>query len=283
MSNIGVIQIFIKLCDCLIYSFSQKIDFCGYMCRFRHTNLAGTCTLHGWSGDFCLIDQLQIRKLYFGTDNSHLYKQIALTVRTAAYRTFQIHTQNLYCISQRDIFGSQFLLWLLDCSFLGHAFFRFIHTFAQILTLFFHSSQIHMVFLEFVEHFHGLISIFFGFPQYCMGFFICLTDNTVSLIFQFFLFGFHLGFECFYFFFILFNLAALVFDSYTAALQRGKNILKGFVLFTDLLFGFLNNIIRKSQFGGNSKCITFARDTDKQTVGRAKGFYIKFTAGIFYT
>ena len=29
--------------------------------------------------------------------------------------------------------------------------------------------------------------------------------------------------------------------------------------------------------------ITFARDPDKQTVGRAKGFYIKFTAGIFYT
>ena len=31
MSDISIIQIFVKLCNCFIYRFAKQVDFCGYM------------------------------------------------------------------------------------------------------------------------------------------------------------------------------------------------------------------------------------------------------------
>ena len=31
MSDISIIQIFVKLCNCFIYRFAKQVDLCGYM------------------------------------------------------------------------------------------------------------------------------------------------------------------------------------------------------------------------------------------------------------
>ena len=218
-----------------------------------------------------------------GTDDTHLNEEETFVVRTAADSTFQIHAENLNCIAEGDIFGCEFLLRFLCSSFLSHAFLCFIHMFAQILAFFFHSREIHMVFLEFVEHLHSLVCIFLGFAENCMSFLIGLTDDAVSLLVQLLLLGFHFGFQRGNFLFILFNLAAFIFNSYTAAFQGTENIFERFILFTDLFFGLIDDIVRKSKLGRNGECITFPGNTDQQAVGRVERFHVKFAAGIFYT
>ena len=59
--------------------------------------------------------------------------------------------------------------------------------------------------------------------------------------------GFHFGFQRGNFLFILFNLAAFIFNSYTAAFQGTENIFERFILFTDLFFGLIDDIVRKSK------------------------------------
>ena len=115
-----------------------------------------------------------------------------------------------------------------------------------------------------------------------MSFFVCLTDDAVTLFVQFLLFGFHFGFQGSNFLFVLLDFAAFVFNSHTAALQRTEDIFERLILFADLFFGFINDIIRKSEFGRNSECITFSRNTDQQAVSRTESFHVKFTAGIFH-
>ena len=116
-----------------------------------------------------------------------------------------------------------------------------------------------------------------------MSFLIGLTDDAVSLFVQLLLLGFHFGFQRGNFLFILFNLAAFIFNSYTAAFQGTENIFERFILFTDLFFGLIDDIVRKSKLGRNGECITFPGNTDQQAVGRAERFHVKFAAGIFYT
>ena len=116
-----------------------------------------------------------------------------------------------------------------------------------------------------------------------MSLLICLTDNAVALFVQLLLFGFHLGFQGSNFFLVLLNFTTLIFDSHTTALQRTEDILKGFVLFTDLFFGLVDDVVWKTKLGGNGKCVTLSWNTDQQTVSRAECFNIKFTAGIFHT
>ena len=110
-----------------------------------------------------------------------------------------------------------------------------------------------------------------------------LTDDAVSLLVQLLLLGFHFGFQRGNFLFILFNLAAFIFNSYTAAFQGTENIFERLILFTDLFFGLIDDIVRKSKLGRNGECITFPGNTDQQAVGRAERFHVKFAAGIFYT
>ena len=52
-------------------------------------------------------------------------------------------------------------------------------------------------------------------------------------------------------------------------------------IFTDLFFGLIDDIVRKSKLGRNGECITFPGNTDQQAVGRAERFHVKFAAGIF--
>lgn len=92
----------------------------------------------------------------------------------------------------------------------------------------------------------------------------------VSLLVQLLLLGFHFGFQRGNFLFILFNLAAFIFNSYTAAFQGTENIFERFILFTDLFFGLIDDIVRKSKLGRNGECITFPGNTDQQAVGRAE-------------
>ena len=52
-----------------------------------------------------------------------------------------------------------------------------------------------------------------------------------------------------------------------------------------MLMRFLASVddeIRKTQLGGNGKCVALSRNSDEQTVSGTQGLYIKFTAGIFH-
>ena len=46
-------------------------------------------------------------------------------------------------------------------------------------------------------------------------------------------------------------------------LDIGDYIFKGFILFTDLFFRFIDDIRRQPQFAGNSKGVTFSRNSDQ--------------------
>ena len=102
----------------------------------------------------------------------------------------------------------------------------------------------------------GLISISLASRRTCMSLLICLTDNAVALFVQLLLFGFHLGFQRSNFLLVLLNFTTLIFDSHTTALQRTEDILKRFVLFTDLFFGLVDDVVWKTKLGGNGKCVT---------------------------
>ena len=135
---------------------------------------------------------------------------------------------------------------------------------------------------ELMEIFHGLICVFFGFSENRMCLFVCLLNNTLLPLIQFFLFCLQLRLQCMNFFFIFFNLQAFFFNSHSVCFQSGDYIFKGFILFTDLFFRFIDDIRRQPQFAGNSKRITFSRYSDQKTIGRSKCLHIKFTGRIFY-
>ena len=40
MSDVGVIEIFVELCDCLVHGFSEKVDFRGNACGFGHLDFS---------------------------------------------------------------------------------------------------------------------------------------------------------------------------------------------------------------------------------------------------
>ena len=94
------------------------------------------------------------------------------------------------------------------------------------------------------------------------------SQDTLFTLIQFFLFFLKGFFQLLYLFFITGSFRTLVFDGDTALLQGGQNILKGFILFADLFFRLVDDVVRKSQFGGDGKCITFPGNTDQKTVGR---------------
>ena len=61
--------------------------------------------------------------MYFGTDDSHLHKEISLGIRMAGNGSFQIQAENFYSIAKRKIGWFQLLLWFLLLLFGRHAFF----------------------------------------------------------------------------------------------------------------------------------------------------------------
>ena len=123
--RIGVIQIFIQLCNCLIYGFSEKIDLCGNAGCLGHTDLSGAGTLHGRSGDHRLVHKLQIGDMNLGTDDTHLYKEISSGIRMTGNCSFQIQAENLYSIAKRKIGWLQLFLWLLLLLSGRHSIFGF--------------------------------------------------------------------------------------------------------------------------------------------------------------
>ena len=48
-----------------------------------------------------------------------------------------------------------------------------------------------------------------------------------------------------------------------------------------MCLGIFDDIIRKSEFSCDGKCITLSRDTDQKAVSRTERLYIEFTTGIF--
>ncbi len=108
-----------------------------------------------------------------------------------------------------------------------------------------------------------------------------LRGDPLFTFVQLLLLGFHFGFREAISFCSLQSVRS--FSMVTRLFSRDcKYILKRFILFADLFFGLLDDIVRKSKLGRNRKCITFSRNTDEQAVSRTQGFHIKFTAGIFY-
>ena len=126
----------------------------------------------------------------FGTDDSHLYKQISFGIRACTDRTFEIHTEDTYSITRTDIFCGELFLWLLFGSWLRHLLFCFIEFLTKFLTFPFHGRRIYIIIMEFMEKLHGLICIIFCFLKNLVGFFVCLTDDAVFLNIQLFMFAF---------------------------------------------------------------------------------------------
>ena len=123
--DIGVIQIFIQLCNCLIYGFSEKIDLCGNAGCLGHTDLSGAGTLHGRSGDHRLVHKLQIGDMNLGTYDTHLHKEISFGIRMTGNCSFQIQAEHLYGIAKRKIGWLQLFLWLLLLLSGRHSIFGF--------------------------------------------------------------------------------------------------------------------------------------------------------------
>ena len=48
-----------------------------------------------------------------------------------------------------------------------------------------------------------------------------------------------------------------------------------------MCLGIFDDIIRKSEFSCDGKCITLSRNTDQKAVSRTERLYIEFTTGIF--
>ena len=49
-----------------------------------------------------------------------------------------------------------------------------------------------------------------------------------------------------------------------------------------MVFGFIDDIVRKPQLLGNSKGVAFAGNADEQPVSGLQGLHVKFTAGILH-
>ena len=92
---------------------------------------------------------------------------------------------------------------------------------------------------------------------------------------------FCLVFQGFYFPFIGLDGLSFFFNGALAGFQVGQQILKGCILFCQMLLCVLYDIIRKPQLSGDGKCVTLSRDTDQQAVSGLQALYVKFTAGIF--
>ena len=166
---------------------------------------------------------------------------------------------------------------------MSHFLFCFVETLAKLLTFTFNSGGVYIFIMEFMEKLHSLVSVILSILKNFMCLFVCLTDDTLFLNIQFFLFVFQLFLKRFNFQFVLCNLCALVLNCDTTFFQRGQYVFKRFILFIDLFACLFNDGFRDSEFGRNCKCITFSRNTDQQAISRTQCFYIKFAAGIFDT
>ena len=193
---------------------------------------------------------------------------------------FQIHAENLNCISEGDIFGCEFLLRFLLQQFAESCLSLLYSYVCADSGVLFPQQRSTWSFWEFVEHLHSLVCIFLlrgELHELLIG----LTDDAVSLLVQLLLLGFHFHFReaisCLYC-----SIAAFIFNSYTAAFQGTENIFERFILFTDLFFGLIDDIVRSPSLEEMANALLF-RNTDQQAVGRAERFHVKFAAGIFYT
>ena len=215
-----------------------------------------------------------------GTHNTHLNKKETFGIRQGAYGSFQIQAENFHPISQVQIgcFQAAGSFLLFD----GNIFLDLCHFLAELLPFGFHFLYRNICLAELMEILHSLICVFFGFSENGMCLFVCLLNNTFLPLIQFFLFGFQLRLQCMNFLFILFNFQTFFFNGHSVCFQSGDYIFKGFILFTDLFFRFIDDIRRQPQFSGNSKRITFSRYSDQKAIGGAKCLHIKFTGRIFY-
>ena len=206
--------------------------------------------------------------MYLGADDSHLYEQESFGIRVTAHRTLKVHAEHLYGVSQGEVFRSQLFFRLFGSSLHGHVLFRLVHAGTESLALFFHSSGIHMILLEFVEQLHGLIGVILCLSEDSVCFFVRLTNDAFLSFIQLFLLGFHLIFQSLNFTLVPLNFHALIFDGDTAVFQGGQYILKGFVLFADLFFCPFDDEIRKTELGRDGKGITLSGNADEETVRR---------------
>ena len=189
MCQISVIQIFIQFCHSLIYSFSKKIDFSGNTGRLGHADLACSCSGKSRSVDNWFVNKLQVRNMNFGTDDTHLYKKKAFGIGMTADSSFQIHAQYLNGVSKGKILRLQLFFRFLYGGVYGHALFGFVHAVSKILAFFFNGSSVHVIFLEFVEHFHGLICVFLSICKNLTGFFVGFAQDPLFTFVQLLLLG----------------------------------------------------------------------------------------------
>ena len=88
VGNIGIIQIFVKLCHGFVYGHAQHIDFRGNAEGFGHLDVAASAALaagfQSRTADRILLKQLQVAYVHLGAQDAHLDKYVALGVRKAA-------------------------------------------------------------------------------------------------------------------------------------------------------------------------------------------------------
>ena len=79
MRKIGVIQIFVQLCHGLIHRFSKQINLGTYGKGLAHLHLAAGSPTHVFGRIRSrFVQKLQIRNRHLGTQDPHLYGDVAL-------------------------------------------------------------------------------------------------------------------------------------------------------------------------------------------------------------
>ena len=152
----------------------------------------------------------------------------------------------------------------------------------EALSFFFHLCCRDILFAEFMEITDRLISNLLCFPEDCVRFLVCLSDDTVSLFIQFCLSLGCLLLQAFSLAAVRCDLFPLFFDRAAACLKIAQQILKGDILFAQPFFRILDNVVRQPQFAGYGKRIALPGDSDEQAVSRTQALYIEFTACIFH-